>query len=128
MLEFKQDDMTAVLILTLTELVSLPDPYFLFVFTHVTTKDIVAFLKFSDDDESPHPERYNQYTIEPVSLFASMPPGEWHYQVHEQASDTNLDPALAGAVLEFGKLILDRSTEFAFQQYDSLTSFKTYNG
>lgn len=128
MLEFKQDDTAVALILTLTELVSLPDPYFLFVFTQVTTKDIVAFLKFSDDDESEHPERFNQYTVDPSVLFTGMPPGEWHYSVYEQASSSNLDPAMSGSVLEFGKMILDRAVEFAFQQYDSLTSFKTYNG
>lgn len=128
MLELKQDDTAIALILTLTELVSLPDPYFLFVFTHVTTKEVVAFLKFSDDDESNHPERFNQYTVDPSVLFAGMPPGGWHYRVYEQASASNLDPAASGAVLEFGEMILDREAEFAFEQYDSLTSFKTYNG
>lgn len=128
MLEFKQDDTAAVLIMTLTELVSLTDPYFLFVFTHITTKDQVIFLKFSDDDESDHPERYNQFTINPAVLFAGKGPGFWQYTVYEQASDTNLDPAAAGGILEWGELIIDRAADFAFTKYDSPTSFKTYNG
>ena len=128
MLEFKQDDTAAVLILTLTESVSLPAPYYLLAFTCVLTKDVVAFLKTMDDDESDYPDRYNQFTINPSVMFAGYQPGEWHYKVYEQASDSNLDPALSGAVLEFGKMILDRAEEFAYEIYDSPTTFKTYNG
>lgn len=128
MLEFKQDDTAAVLILTLTESASLSAPYCLFAFTHVTTKDVVAFLKSTDDDESDYPDRYNQFTIDPSVLFAGYQPGEWHYKIYEQPSDSNVDPALSGAVLEFGKMILDRAEEFAYDIYDSPTSFKTYNG
>lgn len=128
MLEFKQDDTSIALILTLTELVSLPNPYFLFVFTHVITKDAVAFLKSGDDDESDYPDRFNQYTVNPADLFGDAPVGEWHYKIYEQEDNANLDPSLSGAVLEYGKMILDRDEEFAFAQYDSPTAFKTYNG
>lgn len=128
MLEFKQDDTATELILTLTENVSVTDPFYLFVFTHVLTKDVVAFLKSWEDDESNFPIRYNQFTIEPSALFDGHPPGEWHYKIYEQVSDSNLDPTLSGAVLEFGKMILDRPAEFAFDTYYSPTTFKAYNG
>jgi hypothetical protein len=128
MLQFKQDNTAAVMILTLTELVSLTTPYYLFVFTHVTTKDQVKFIKAEIDDESDYPQRYNQFTINAATVFTGKQPGEWHYKVYEQAGAVNLDPALSGAVLEYGKLYLDRAVDFAYTQYDSATSYKVYNG
>jgi hypothetical protein len=128
MLQFKQDDTAAVMILTLTELVSISAPYYLFVFTHVTTKSVVAFVKSEADDESDYPQRYNQFTINAATVFDGKQPGEWHYKVYEQASAVNIDPDQSGAVLEYGKLYLDRTTEFSYTQYDTATSYKTYNG
>lgn len=116
------------MILTLTEFVSLPTPYYLFVFTHVETKNIVAFVKSEADDESDYPQRYNQFTIDAAVVFLDQPTGEWHYKVYEQASSTNTDPSLSGGLLEEGKLILDRATAFEYTQYESETSFKAYNG
>ncbi len=128
MLEFKQDDTSAILILTLSELVSIVDANYLFVFTHVLTKNVVAFVKLQSDDESSYQARYNQFTINPSVLFAGKQPGEWHYKIYEQASDTNIDPSMAGAVLEYGKMILDRAIDFVYDKYDEATTYKTYNG
>lgn len=128
MLQFKQDETDAVMILTLTELVTLTAPYYLFVFTHVTTKDQVKFIKAEVDDESEYPQRFNQFTINAAVVFANQQPGEWHYKVYEQESAVNLDPALAGIILEEGKLLLDRESEFEYTQYEGTTSYKTYNG
>lgn len=128
MLQFKQDDTAAVMILTLTEFVTLPAPSYLFVFTHVTTKDVVKFIKAEIDDESDYPQRYNQFTINAATVFDDQQPGEWHYKVYEQESAVNLDPALSGIILEDGKLLLDRVAEFEYTQYEGTTSYKTYNG
>jgi hypothetical protein len=106
--------------------VSLNNPNYLFVFTHVTTKEVVAFVKLHSDDLSAFPDRYNKFNLNPSLLFVT--PGEWHYRVYEQASSSNIDPALSGAVIERGKLILDKAVPFAFTDYDSATNFKTYNG
>lgn len=116
------------MILTLTEFVTLTTPYYLFVFTHVTTKDQVKFIKAEIDDESEYPERYNKFTINAATVFANQQPGEWHYKVYEQESAVNLDPDLAGALLEDGKLLLDRATEFEYTEYNSATTYKAYNG
>ena len=128
MLEFKQNDTAAAMVLTLSEFVTLPEPNYLFVFTHGTTKDVVAFVKKEIDDQSRYSDRYNKFTINASTIFAGKQPGEWHYKVFEQISGTNTDPSLAGSLLESGKLLLDRSADFSFKQYDSATSFKTYNG
>lgn len=116
------------MILTLTEFVTLPAPYYLFVFTHVETKNVVAFVKSEADDESDHPERYNQFTIDADDVFENQPTGEWHYKVYEQEGSTNIDPDIAGNLLEDGKLRLNRAIEFGYDQYESNTSYKAYNG
>jgi hypothetical protein len=128
MLQFDQDNTTAEMILTLTEFVTLPAPYYLFVFTHVETKNVVAFVKSEADDESDYPQRYNQFTIDAADVFEDQPTGEWHYKVYEQASAVNVDPDAAGGLLEEGKLILDRATAFEYSQYETTTSYKAYNG
>lgn len=128
MLQFKQDSTVAVMILTLSEFVTLPAPYYLFVFTHVTTKNQVKFIKSEADDESDYPDRYNQFTIDAMIEFENEQPGEWHYKVYEQEESDNLDPSDAGALLEEGKLLLDRANEFEFTMYDQSTSYKVYNG
>jgi hypothetical protein len=128
MLQFAQDNTAAEMILTLTEFVTLPAPYYLFVFTHVETKNVVAFVKAEADDESDYPQRYNQFTIDAIDVFENQPTGEWHYKVYEQESSTNIDPDLASNLLEDGKLILNRAAEFEYEQYESNTSYKAYNG
>jgi hypothetical protein len=128
MLQFKQSDTAAVLTLTLTEKVTVTDPYFLFVFTHVLTKQVVSFIKYSGDDESDYITRYNQYTINPSVVFDDKPIGEWHYKIYEQASSTNTDISLTGDILEYGKMRLDRATEFEFDMYNQQQSFTAYNG
>jgi hypothetical protein len=125
MLQFNQSDNNVNIIVTLQELVSLSSPNYLFVFTHVTTKQVVAFVKLNTDDLSAYPTRYNSFNINPSSLFTT--PGEWHYRVYEQLSNSNIDPALSGAVIERGKMILDHA-ELNFSKYEAGTNFKVYNG
>jgi CRISPR/Cas system CMR subunit Cmr4 (Cas7 group RAMP superfamily) len=128
MLQFKQDDTQAVMILTLTELVTIPAPYYLFVFTHVTTKEVVAFVKAEVDDESEYPQRYNQFTINVSAVFAGKQIGEWHYKIYEQSNASNLDPDNAAGLLEEGKLLLDRATEIEYEMYNQGQTFRVYNG
>ena len=120
MLEIKQSDTSVNLILTLTELCETSNPNYYFVFTHVLTKDVVSWTELNASDLSLYQERYNKFNVNPSVLFAGEQPGEWHYKIYE--NDIN------GALLEYGKMILDRSTDFTFSKYDSATSFKTYNG
>ena len=128
MLQFKQDDTEAELILTLTELVTITEPFYLFVFTHVANKDKVLFALFYDEDQSEYPTRYNQFTINPSTVFAGKQSGEWHYRVYQQETDSTIEPDSTDNLLEYGKLYLDRSTEFEYSQYESTTSYKAYNG
>lgn len=128
MLQFYQDDNIAPIVVTLTEFVTIPAPYYLFVFTHVETRNVAAFVKSEAEDESDYPQRYNQFTIDAAAVFLDQPTGEWHYKAYQQSSSTNTNPELSGEVLEEGKLILDRAVSFRYKQYDSATSYKVYNG
>ncbi len=120
MLEFKQSEVSKALLLTLTEMITLTAPNYYFLFTHVTTKETVAFTKTNGEDESLFPARYNKFTINPSVVFAGKQVGEWHYKVFE--NDAN------GEILETGKMILNRETDFDYIKYNSENSFKTYNG
>lgn len=113
MLQFNQSDIVVQLILTLTEKVTVADPVYNFVFTHVLTKTEVNFSKTTDEDESAFPDRYNAFTIL-TNLFDQ--PGEWHYEVIEDQT---------GFTLEKGKLIIDR--DFNFNMYNGSTTYNTYN-
>lgn len=128
MIQFNQSDTAAVMIFTLTENVSIHDPYYLFVFTHILTKQQVKFIKDAGADESSYPLRYNQFTIDMATVFSGAPVGQWNYTIYEQASSTNTDETLTGAVLEYGKLIIDRTTPFTFTKYNAATTYAVYNG
>ncbi len=115
------------IIATLTELQTLDEPYYLFIFSHVTTKQVVSKIYAQIDDESDYPSRYNQFGINTATVFLGMPVGEWHYEAYEQVSSSNTDPALATTLLERGKMLL-KTTELEYEMYNEATTYKTYNG
>lgn len=127
MLELHHGETDEKIIVTLNELVTLADPYFLFVFDHVETKQTVFLLRSNEDDESDYPYRYNQFNIRTDILFANKPTGEWHYKIYEQADNFSLDPT-GKTLLESGKLRLYPATDFEFTTYEQAVTFKTYNG
>ena len=128
MLELHYGETSEKIIVTLNELITLADPDYLFVFTHVVTRDVVSFVKSSAADESAYPERYNQFDIDTSDVFEDQQPGEWHYEIYEQSSNSNTDPDLATGLIESGKMILYPSTAFEYTKYSQSTTFKTYNG
>jgi hypothetical protein len=119
MLQFRNDSTSERIIVTLTELTTILEPIYLFTFTQVTTKEVVSFTRTTEDDFSNYPNRYNEFEIDPSTIFSGKQIGEWHYVVTEQQT---------AVVLEYGKLYLDRAVDFEFTKYDIATSFKTYNG
>jgi len=86
-------------ILTLSEKVTISNPYFLFYLTHRQTNKTYAFLS---DDISTFTERYNEFVIDEndYDFFE----GEYLYQVYAQISSSNLNPALADELVEEGLL------------------------
>ena len=112
MIQFNQSILSYDFIFTLNESVTVNEPIYEFVFTHVLTKDQVTFLKTEEDDNSEHPGRYNSFTVD-TTLFTHV--GEWHYTVTQQQGSV---------LLESGKLIIDR--DFEFTMYDGATTYKSY--
>ena len=86
--------------LTLTEKVTISNPYFLFVFTNRTTSVETAIIL---TDVSTHTERYNQFDVTEGTTF-TLDAGEYEYQVYAQTSSTNTDPSLANELVESGVL------------------------
>jgi hypothetical protein len=81
----------------------------------------------STSDLSPYPERYNLYSIDVSTLFATAQAGQYSYEVYEQASSTNTN--ITGLnLVECGKMKLLPSTSLTQQGYEPQTTYKGYAG
>lgn len=115
------------IVVTLNDSKSIATPYYLFVFTNITTNDIVKSIYPSGADLSDYPERFNEFAIDVITLFANKPFGQWYYDVYEQASSTNLD--ITGLnMVECGKMKLNPSTNIIQNGYTTETTIKGYAG
>lgn len=85
--------------LTLTEKVTISNPYFLFSVTHRQTMRVYNFIL---TDVSTFKERYNKFSIDETDY--NFYEGEYMYEVYAQTSSTNLDPSLANELVEEGIL------------------------
>jgi hypothetical protein len=115
------------LILTLNEKRTLDSGYYLLVFTHQTTKDVVNKIYSFLDDNSSYTDRYNSFQINTNTVFTGQKTGLWRYNIYEQASAVNTDTTGLTEV-ETGILKLNPATSFAFDEYDQSQTFKVYNG
>jgi hypothetical protein len=84
MIHFRKGE-AATFIVTLTEKVTLAEPYYLFVFQNYLGEQ-VSFLLSHTQDESLFMGRYNQFTIAVDDYFPSAAAFLWTYKVYEQAS------------------------------------------
>jgi hypothetical protein len=127
MLELTTGQTNEKIIVTLSELTTLAAPNYLFIFEHITTKNIVALVMGAD--ESLFPERFNQFEINTMVQFADQPPGKWNYTAYEQASPANKDPLLAvQPALEYGQMNLYKTEDFDYDKYNEPVTYKSYNG
>lgn len=85
--------------LTLSEKVTINNPYFLFSVTHRQTMRVYNFIL---NDVSTFPERYNKFSIDESDY--NFYEGEYMYEVYAQTSSTNLNPSLANELVEEGIL------------------------
>lgn len=115
------------IIVTLNEKRTLTEGYYLFVFTHILTRNTVNKIYSFLDDNSPNQDRYNQFEIDTQDQFGDQPVGQWNYDVYEQESSSNTDPD-GLTLVETGIMKLKPATAFQFEKYNQSTSFKTYAG
>jgi hypothetical protein len=115
------------IVVTLNEKKILTEGYFLFVFTHYTTKQVVYKIYSMLADDSDYPDRFNQFVINTSVVFASCPTGMWKYNVYEQVGGSNT--VVDGLTeLEEGILELKPATEFEPEIYSQSQSYKVYGG
>lgn len=128
MLQLTKGTASENIIVTLTEKKTLSAPYYLFVFTHVSTKTEVTKIFSPANDLSAYPSRYNKYAVATVTLFANKPEGMWTYNVYEQPAGVNTDPDNSTSLVESGIMRLKPVTEFEYEGYDEQQTFKAYTG
>lgn len=94
-------DTTNKLVLTLSELTTISDPYYLWKVTCEQTHEVYTFIL---EDVSEFESRYNLfYLLEGVDVTFNQT-GYYYYEIFEQDNDTNLDPDNAGGIVEVGRI------------------------
>lgn len=114
-------------LVTLNESTTILNPYYLFVFTNVSTKVEYKIVVNSADDTSLFPERINIFNFNIITLFASADPGQFAYEIYEQSSSTNTDPTGLNLV-ECGKMKLLPAANLIQKGYEPTTTYKGYAG
>ena len=110
------------IILTLTEKELLTNPNYLFVFTNRSANTEVKFVKLNNTDISQYKDRYNEFSIVTNTNFATALNGQYDYDIYEQTSTSNLNPAGLN-LLESGIMELV-GTPFNFTEYTTTDTYK----
>jgi hypothetical protein len=122
-------------ILTLNELATLTNPYYLFKVTSEFKNVTKCFIAASD--LSDYPDRFNRFIITESDseiltsgTVSFEPTGQWLYEVYEQTSSTNLDPASADNTtpLEKGKILVIGTGGVVYKKHSSDIKYKGYGG
>jgi hypothetical protein len=114
---------TSQIILTLKEKQTLSAPNYLFVFTHRGSNIEVKFVLLNNQDTSAFKDRFNQFSIVTNTYFGTQDSGEWEYQIYEQTSTTNTNPANATGLVETGIMRLSESTSFTYTKHQPNNTF-----
>lgn len=110
------------IILTLTEKELLINPNYLFVFTNRSANTEVKFIMLNNTDISQYKDRYNEFSIVTNTNFSSALNGQYDYDIYEQTSTSNLNPAGLN-LLESGIMELV-GTPFNFTEYTTTDTYK----
>lgn len=122
-------------ILTLNELATLTNPYYLFKCTSEFQNVTKCFIAATD--LSAYPDRFNKFTITESSTEVLTsgtvefnPTGQWTYEVYEQTSSTNLDPAGATNTtpIEKGRILVIGTDSVTYKKRSSSITYKGYDG
>lgn len=113
---------TQSIILTLTEKQLLTNPNYLFVFTNRSSNTEVKFVRLNNTDISQYKDRYNEFSIVTNTNFATALNGQYDYEVYEQTSTSNTNPAGLNMV-ESGIMELV-GTPFNFTEYTTTDTYK----
>ena len=111
------------LIFTLSEKVTLTNPYYLFSFKHQV---LMSSINFIASDVSGFPTRYNKFlitettgTVNLTSGVVSLPEtGFYEYAIYEQTSSSNLDINNTTGLLEIGMVKVESNLPI-YREYDN---------
>jgi hypothetical protein len=117
---------TVNVICTLSEKQTIAEANYLFIFTNRGTNDVVKFVILNASDISTNKERWNEFSIVVNTYFANYKEGWWRYDIYEQTSSTNVNPAGLG-LLESGLMFFDDNTNISYTQYSQDVKFKMYD-
>jgi hypothetical protein len=94
-------------VLTLTEVTTVPTPHYLFSFRNEMNTTSITQL-FTTADTSLYPERYNLFVLnEPVDIILKQ--GQFVYQIYESSVPYVLPLTIAqstGVVIEEGRMVV----------------------
>ena len=111
MILLNKDEINRVIV-TASENVTIPSPvYFLF---EIISDDTLSPKYFTAADTSGNPCRYNEFLIEVTTGTEDLTTGVinlplsgyYKYNIYQQDIEFNVDPSLAGDIVETGKLYL----------------------
>jgi hypothetical protein len=107
-------------VLTLTESVTIPNPFFIFSFQPLATlNEYQPLIYFTTLDVSNYCNRYNLFEIteddagstnggNDIPLY--LKPGQYQYKVY-QSTTSSLNPNTFGSLLEEGKMVVGDLTQ-----------------
>jgi hypothetical protein len=95
------------IVLTLTEVTTVPTPHYLFAFTNEMNTTSSTQL-FTTADTSLYPERYNLFVLnEPVDIILKQ--GQFIYEIYQSSTPYVLPLTIAqttGVVIEEGRMVV----------------------
>ncbi len=113
---------TQYIYLTLTEKQLLSNPNYLFIFTNRSSNIEVKFVLLNAADVSQYKDRYNKFSIVTNTYFGSSLNGQWTYDVYEQVSTSNTNPAGLNK-LESGIMMLNQAAT-VYTEYATTDTYK----
>lgn len=121
---------------TLTELTTLTNPYYLFEFKNDTNIPKYVIINSADDlSSADQRERFNLFAIEEVGSGAdpengtiTLLDGDYVYTVYEQSSSTNIDPDNVTGTVEKGICTVYTIEATTDKVYTADVTNKVYNG
>lgn len=103
MIYINKDEVNSI-VLTLTEVSTLTNPYYLFVFQNEMNPESTPIL-FTSPDISSYPERFNQFLLdEPVDVELNK--GQYSYSVYESLIPPTSIEDTTGEVIEEGRMVV----------------------
>ncbi len=133
MIRLEQDTINRVVV-TLKELTTISDPYYLFEFI---SDDTNVSKIFTTANISTNVNRYDEFNIELTAGVEDLLNGViklplkgfYHYNIYSQVSETNLDLANITELVEVGKVYINDTVTPIKTAYDGGQKTRTvYNG